>query len=64
MAQTLHATTRMWYIAHSNQGIFHYGDIESGQELVTGQTVLETFATEEEWTARKVALGVMDENQT
>lgn len=52
-----HATTEQCYfIAHDPS--VHYGELESGQEIVTGQNNLEIFDNEEEYTQRLSALGI------
>lgn len=57
----LKAEQDTWFIARSDdQQIIHYGKVPAGQTLVTGQIVLETFLTEEQWTVRKAELGVIE----
>ena len=34
-----------YYLAHNEIDVFHYGKLEDGQEIETGQPVLEFFET-------------------
>jgi len=53
----LKAKEKTWWIAHNNKDIFHYGIVERGNEVTTGQPELETFTDETSWRARATALG-------
>ena len=37
--------TVIWYIAHNAENVFHFGKLEAGLELQTGQPILEEFET-------------------
>ena len=37
-----------YYVAHNNKDIFHYGKLEKGQQLDSGQPYFEEFQAEEE----------------
>lgn len=56
------ATTQCYFIAHSPS--VHYGVLEAGQEIATGQVNLEIFDNEEEYSARLLELGITLEDQT
>lgn len=40
-------TEKKWFIAHSNGDHHHFGEVEVGTVLETGQAVLEVFDTED-----------------
>ena len=44
--------TVVWYIAHNAENVFHFGKLEAGLELQTGQPILEEFETEGEMSER------------
>lgn len=50
------ATSQCYFIAHDPS--VHYGELEVGQEIVTGQNNLEIFDNEEEYTQRLSELGI------
>ena len=51
-----------YYLAYTLENkIFHFGELKMGQNVSTGQEVLETFNTEIELSER---LGVLTENPT
>ena len=53
----------LWWITRSiDDSIILYGLLEIGQVLDSGQEVLETFLTEEEWVIRLAELGIIIEN--
>ena len=37
-----------YYVAHNNKDVFHYGKLEDGQVMDTGQPYVEEFETEQE----------------
>jgi hypothetical protein len=37
-----------YYLAHNGNDVFHYGKLEDGQEIKTGQPILKFFDTAEE----------------
>ena len=37
-----------YYVAHNNADVFHYGKLEEGQQVDSGQPYFEEFETEEE----------------
>ena len=37
-----------YYCAHNNQDVFHYGKVEEGQQVNSGQPYFEEFETEKE----------------
>ena len=37
-----------YYVAHNDKDIFHYGKLEEGQQVDSGQPHFEEFETEEE----------------
>lgn len=47
-----------FYIAHNNTDVFHYGIIQSGRSLSTGQPNLETFVVLQDWADRLIVLGI------
>jgi hypothetical protein len=51
-----------WWIAHGNSGTVRYGELKSGNALVTGQPNLEEFTVRGEWKARLKILGVNVDN--
>lgn len=57
----LTATEIMWFIAHDGDTIVHHGKLLPGNQVTTGQPFFETFDNEEDWTARKMVLGVQEE---
>ena len=50
------ATEDCWWIA--NDPVCHYGDLEPGNQISTGQENLHIYATEAEWLAALAAHGV------
>jgi len=46
-----------FYLAHNEVNIFHYGSIQEGQTVTTGQPFLEYFETEQNLIDRLLALG-------
>ena len=53
MPQTATATTEtIYFVASNGDDIVHYGSIEPGSELATGQPYLEEFATAREMASR------------
>ena len=53
MPQTSTATTEtIYFVASNGDNIVHYGSIEPGSELVTGQPYLEEFDTAREMASR------------
>ena len=51
-------TTPRHFIAHDGKGgIHHFGVVQPGQVMKTGQAVLEDMDTPDKWTDRAVALG-------
>lgn len=59
--KTHKATIQCYFIAHDPS--VHYGELESGQEIATGQANLEIFENEEEYTQRLNELGITLEAQ-
>lgn len=55
--KTFKATVETFYICHSID-IVHYGVLEPGQEVSTGQDQLETFTKESEYLNRLQELGI------
>ena len=49
------------YLAHNGEDVFHYGILEPGQYLITGQPFVENVATEAEWMEKAIAIGLVDE---
>ena len=47
------------YLAHDGKDVFHYGILEPGQYLITGQPFFEDVVTEEEWIAKAEVLGII-----
>lgn len=46
-------TTDFWYVAYTARNdTFHFGEMNTGNELVTGQETLERFRTEDDLGAR------------
>lgn len=41
-----------WFIAHNGAEIVHYGFVEVGKSLNSGQPIIEEFDDEEEWRNR------------
>jgi len=37
-----------YYVAHNGKDVFHYGKLEEGQQVDSGQLYFEEFETEEE----------------
>ena len=37
-----------YYVAHNDKDIFHYGKLEEGQQVDSGQPYFEEFETEEQ----------------
>ena len=37
-----------YYVAHNDKDIFHYGKLEEGQQVDSGQPYFQEFETEEE----------------
>jgi hypothetical protein len=37
-----------YYVAHNDNDVFHYGKIEEGQQVDSGQPYFEEFETEQE----------------
>ena len=53
-------TELLWWITRSiDDSIILYGLLEIGQVLDSGQEVLETFLTEEDWIVRLAELGII-----
>lgn len=53
-------TELLWWITRSiDDSVILYGLLEIGQVLDSGQEVLETFLTEEEWIVRLTELGII-----
>ena len=52
MSQEFTATKTIWWIAHNNVDVFHFGQIYEGQNLTTGQPFFETFDNKNEWDDR------------
>jgi hypothetical protein len=53
-------TELLWWITRSiDDSIVLYGLLEIGQVLDSGQEVLETFLTEEDWIVRLAELGII-----
>ena len=50
------ATKQCYFVAHDPS--VHYGELEAGQEVVTGQANLEIFNNEEEYIDRLNELGI------
>jgi len=46
-----------WWIAHNDADVVHFGRLEEGESVQTGQPNLEEFQDEESWKARIVELG-------
>jgi hypothetical protein len=46
-----------FYLAHNEIDVFHYGSLQEGQIVTTGQPFLEYFETEQELIDRLLALG-------
>ncbi len=47
------------YLAHNGEDVFHYGILEPGQCLITGQPFLEDYATPEEWMTKAEEVGLV-----
>lgn len=52
MSQEFNATKTIWWIAHNNVDVFHYGQIYEGENLTTGQPFFETFDNKIDWDNR------------
>jgi len=52
MSQEFNATKTIWWIAHNNIDVFHYGQIYERQNLTTGQPFFETFDNKIDWDNR------------
>lgn len=39
---------KTWYVAYNNNGVVHYGFVDSNQTMTTGQLFLDKFTTEED----------------
>lgn len=53
-------TELLWWITRSiDDSIILYGLLEIGQVLDSGQEVLETFLSEEDWVVRLAELGII-----
>lgn len=55
------AQQKTWFIAHTNNATIHCGVVLTDECVSTGQESLETFTNEQEWLARKLELGVIEE---
>lgn len=58
MNSVIVSDSEIWFIAHNGSDVFHHGKAIAGQEVSTGQPILETFATEQEFSARCAELGI------
>lgn len=48
-----------WFVARCEDGeTIHYGSVQPGQTMRTGQPVLETYPTEQAWLEALAVLGV------
>ena len=56
----LEATEPTLFIAHNGSDVVHWGEIDTGQYVSTGQPTLETFpeADRDQWETRLVMLGI------
>ena len=54
------ATEPTLFIAHNGAAVVHWAEVETGQQITTGQPTLETFteAQRTQWENRLVALGI------
>ena len=52
-----HEVTTYW-IAHNSNDVIHFGEVEVGQVVTTGQPILEDFTDREAWKTRLLELGV------
>lgn len=42
--------TETWWIAHNDDySVIHYGSVEVGQIVTTGQPILDTYSTKDAW---------------
>lgn len=55
------ATKQCYFIAHDPS--VHYGELQVGQEVVTGQNNLEIFENEEEYVNRLSQFGIVLDDQ-
>jgi len=46
-----------FYLAHNEIDVFHYGSLQEGQTVTTGQPFLEYFETKQELIDRLLVLG-------
>lgn len=54
------ANEKCLFIAHNGADVVHWAEVETGQQISTGQPTLETFteAQRTQWEDRLVALGI------
>lgn len=52
MAELKDHTNKKYWIAHNESDIVHYGEVEVGQVVTTGQPTLEEFDDRDLWKAR------------
>lgn len=52
-----------YYVAHNNEDVFHYGKLEEGQVMDTGQPYVEEFETELEMISFLTVKGVEHEKE-
>lgn len=61
MKEIKNHTEKIYWLAYSNDlSLFHYGELEVGRVLTTGQPILEEFTIEQEWIDRIVELKGQD----
>lgn len=55
-------TVKTWYISKSSDNsIIHYGFVEVGSIMQSGQEEMETFTIESDWSDRLLILGINNE---
>jgi len=54
----METTQNTWFIAHNEIDIFHYGFVETGKRIDTGQPNLELFYNEQDWLDRLTELNI------
>jgi hypothetical protein len=57
-------TVDTWFIAHNGKDIYHYGFAAKGTSITSGQPILETFESEQEYLDKLKQYGINIEDET